>query len=237
MKEQLIKTLKILVKIILILVCVIIFYAGISFLIKTLNLTISALVLEYIKVLIWPSVIFVLIFTFRSNFSGLLDRLAEFSLPGGVSGKINPQVQQQDTKSDNSIDQNLEFTQLLTEKENQITAVQISNDDLKQKLSTAEIELDFERIYSVIFASQIDLLLKMNNFENVEFSYVDDHFKKAQQVAAGVLNEWNTSQYINFLINNGLIEYPVGTAVLKITLKGKVFLSYLSVRNYKKYGI
>jgi len=237
MKEKFTKTIKILFKVLLALAGSFVFYSAISSLITTLNLAISTLILEYIKALIWPSVIFLLIFVFKSNFSGVLDRLAEFSLPGGVSGKINPQAQQQDINPDNSINQNADFTELLNERETQIATVTTSNDDLKQKLSTAEIELDLERIYNLIFASQIDLMLKMNIFENVEFAYVDDHFNKAQQAAMSVLNEWNTAQYINFLINAVLIEYPVGTAVLKITLKGKVFLSYLSVRNYRKYGI
>lgn len=237
MKEKLIQIIKISTKIILILVIMIMFYFMFSLLIKTLNLTISAMVLEYLKALIWPSVIFVLIFIFRSNFSGVLDRLAEFSLPGGVSGKISPQAQQQSTNPEDSIDQNAEFSQLLREKENQIALAATTNEELKQKLSTAEIELDFERIYNIIMASQIGLLLKMNSFDNVEISYVDDHFNKAQLAATGVLNAWDTTQYINFLITNGLIEYPVGTLVLKITLKGRVFLNYLSVRNYKKYGI
>ncbi len=237
MKDKLIKASKVLAKVVFVSVGVIMFYSGVSFLIKTLNLTISTLILEYIQTLVWPSVIFVLIFTFKTNFSGLLDRLAEFSLPGGVTGKINPQAQQQDTKPEDSIDKSADFTQLLTEKEEQLAEFVTSNVGLEQKISTLEIELDFERIYNIIFASQIDLLLKMNNFDSVEFSYVDDHFNKAQQSAMSMLNGWNTKQYINFLINNGLIEYPVGTNLLKIALKGKVFLSYLSVRNYKKYGI
>lgn len=237
MNEKVIKILKILWNAVLIIGFFLIIYSGISFFVKTLGLSIATLVLEYLKILIWPGVAFTLIFIFRNNFSELLNRLAEFSLPGGVSGKINPQAQSQDIKSEDSINQNADFNELLQEKESQITAVQTNLEEVKQKLITAEIELDFERIYNVIFAGQIDLLLKMASFSNVEFAYVDDHFNKAQQAFLGTLTNWNTTQYIQFLIENKLIQYPVGTLVLEITLKGRVFLNYLSVRNYKKYGL
>lgn len=237
MKERFFKISNITAKISLVFLGLFLFYVLVLSVIKNIDISATTLALEYLKVLIWPSVAFTLIFIFRNNFSGLIDRLAEFSLPGGVSGKINPQAQQQGIVPEDSIDQDENFNELLTEKESQITAVQITNTELQQKLSTAEIELDLERIYNAIFASQIDLLLKMANFENVEFAYVDDHFNKAQQASYGALNSWTTAQYIQFLISNALIEYPVGTSVLTITLKGRVFLNYLSVRNYKKYGL
>lgn len=237
MKERFFKISNITTKISLVFLGLFLFYVLVLYVIKNIDISAATLTLEYLKALIWPSVAFTLIFIFRNNFSGLIDRLAEFSLPGGVSGKINPQAQQQGIGPEDSIDQDENFNELLMEKESQITAVQVTNTELQQKLSTAEIELDLERIYNAIFASQIDLLLKMANFESVEFAYVDDHFNKAQQASYGSLNSWTAAQYIQFLISNALIEYPVGTSVLMITLKGRVFLNYLSVRNYKKYGL
>ena len=237
MKEKIIKFLKIIGIILIVITGFIILYTAFLFLIKYLNLSIATLILDYIKVLVWPSIIFTLIFVFKSNLSSLLDRIAEFSLPGGVSGKISPQNQQQDVTQEDPINQNEDFNTLLAEKESAIITAQITMEELCQKLGSAELELDLERVYNVIFATQIDLLLKMANFSNVEFEYVNDHFIKAQQSSSGVLNNWTTVQYIQFLITNNLIEYPVGTTVLQITLKGRVFLNYLSVRNYKKYGL
>lgn len=234
MKNKLVGIFKIIIPIIYIIGFILLLYLDFSFLITILNLTTSAMVLEYIKVLIWPSIVFLLIITFKSNFSGLLDRIAEFSLPGGVSGIVHPLVQQKLTTEVNTLEDTAQFKELLKDKIIEVTTV---NTNLANELSIKEVELDFERIYNIIFASQIDLLLKMNNFSNVKFMYIEEHFNKVKQVSEVVFNDWNTMQYIYFLIDTKLIEYFSDSSLAQMTLKGKVFLQYLSARNYQKYGI
>lgn len=241
MKEKIKQYSSVALKIVLFLGFLVLVYSGFVFLAKSLTDTIAKDILEYIKVLIWPIVVFLIAFTFRANISHLIERMDEWEIPFVGKGKAHGALaQQQETiKTDVVVAQNEgeDFKAVVAAKETEISALKDNTQQLIDKLTRAQIELDFERIYSHIFSSQIDLLLKINNFPLVEFAYIVDHYGKVQQAAIAILKDWTVFQYIQFLINNQLIEYRVDTMTVSITQKGRAFLSYLTVMNYKKYGI
>ena len=53
---------------------------------------IAKLVLEYIKVLIWPIILVFLCFYFRDQVAGIFERLKSAKLPGGVSLEMNDKI-------------------------------------------------------------------------------------------------------------------------------------------------
>lgn len=241
MKEQIKKYLMVIIKAILFIGFVILLYASLIFLYKNLTDALAKNILEYFRVLAWPVVVLLIAFTFRVNIAQLIERVDEWEIPFVGKGKAHGALAQQQEviKTDVVVAQNEgeDFKAIVTAKESEITALRDNSQQLVDKLTRAQIELDFERIYNVIFASQIDLLLKINNFPQVEFAYIADHYTKAQQASILILKDWNVFQYIQFLITNQLIEYKVDTLMVSITQKGRAFLSYLTIMNYKKYGI
>lgn len=55
---------------------------------------IANLVLEYIKVLIWPCILVFLSFYFKDQVSGVFERLKSAKLPGGVSLEMNDKIRE-----------------------------------------------------------------------------------------------------------------------------------------------
>jgi len=241
MKEKIKSSIVIIFKVILFFGFLILLYVGALYIFKNISDILAKNILEYIRVLVWPVAVLLIAFTFRVNIAQLIERMEEWEIPFIGKGKAHGVLaQQQETIKTDIIVANNEgddFKAIVSTKETEITALKDNSTQLVEKLTRAQIELDFERIYNVIFASQIDLLFKINNFPQVEFSYIVDHYLKAQQAAITIFKDWTVFQYIQFLIANQLIEYKVDTTMILITQKGRAFISYLSVMNYKKYGI
>lgn len=90
-------------------------------------------------------------------------------------------------------------------------------------------ELEFEKIYSIIFGSQIEML-KLLRVESsmskvsftVEFQYVRSKF--------GIYDSWSEKDFLTILLNNRLIEEEA--EVLIISPKGLDFLRYIEENNY-----
>jgi len=211
---------------------------------KSLNETIALTILEYLKVVIWPFTILLFALAFKNNIAGLIDRLSEWEIPllgRGKAKAANEAFNQQEnvtkkkvlTKSSDDED----VKAIIVAKESELSKLKNNNEQLIDLLTLAQIELDFERIYNIIFASQIDLILKISSFESVELAYVIDHFTKAQQAGYYVLKNWNLSGYLTFLANNNLLEIVQDQNQIVATQKGRAFIYYLSKMNYKKYGI
>ncbi len=218
-------------------------YAGLVYIYKNISDTLTKNILEYIRVLAWPIVVLLISFTFRNNIAGLIERVEEWEIPGLGKGKAHAVLLQQEVTKTNTIVENNEdkdFIAIVDEKEVEIQALQESKQQLVDKLTRAEIELDFERIYNFIFGNQIELLNQINNLGGeVAFEYTLEHFKKVQQNLLS-LKEWSITGYLQFLVNNQLLEYKIvpssNFGSIAITTKGKAFTAYIAARNYKKYS-
>lgn len=230
---------RITLKIVLFFSFCILLYSATLYIFINLSNEIAKNILEYLKVLIWPSVALLTIFVFKTNIALLIGRMEEFDFPffkGRAKSVYQPQ---ESVQKDIVVAQNEgeDFKAVVAEKEAEIKALRDSTEDLIAKLTRAQIELEFERIYNLIFRSQIELLSKMNTVTQVEFSYVIQHFFALQKQFPEVFKDWNPYKYIQFLITNNLVEYEYQTSSVSITQKGKAFVAYLVLMNYQKYGI
>ncbi|MFA6474767.1 MAG: hypothetical protein WCV88_01035 [Patescibacteria group bacterium] len=209
MKEKIKSSAVIVLKVIIFFGFLILLYAGSLYIFKNISDVLAKNILEYIRALAWPVVVLLIAFTFRVNIAQLIERMEEWEIPFVGKGKAHGVLaQQQETiKTDVVVAQNEgeDFKAIVTTKEAEITALKDNSQQLVEKLTRAQIELDFERIYNIIFASQVDLLFKINNFPQVEFAYITDHYTKSQQTALTLLKDWTVFQYIQFLITNQLI--------------------------------
>ncbi|QIN30663.1 hypothetical protein [Legionella longbeachae] len=197
----------------------------------------------------WPQLtlilVLVFIFVFRSNISELLDRTKEIGRSGLILGpKQNPPpltiVEQLDksqrilegvtsfpTVRDNLkiIDQNIASKS--TDDPNKII------NDLKNDLADAFFILRCERVYYIIFGSQIRLLKKLQiaipaGLNQIEInSYIEDLKKSIKEIG-----NFDTNQYMFFLLQAGLVL--IVEDVYKITEYGVDFLTWLQRSGYSE---
>lgn len=217
-------------------------YAGGVFIYKNISGPIAAGILEYLRVIIWPIVVLTAAFSFRSDISSFLRRLIRGKNPLLGEWEASPEAIQQQENTQREVTQPMgeAFAEITVQKEAEIRALQNNNQQLIDALTKAQIELDFERIYNLIFANQIDLLNEVNTLGGeVALEYVGAHLAKVHQVFEGV-KDWDIFKYLEYLINNQLVEYKTGVGnfiSITITVKGRAFISYLTARSYKKYGL
>ncbi len=230
-------------KVVLFLDLILVLYASFIYIFSNISESVSKTILDYLKIIIWPTLILFITILFKKNISGLIERISEFEIPLMGSGKAKAILtsQQEDIKNTVLEDEGEDFKEIVAKKEVEITALQNNSEQLIDKLTRAEIELDFERIHNIIFANQVNLLEEIDTLGGkVAFTYLSDHFNKVQQEFIEVLKEWNVAEYARFLVNNGLIEVKseVGSFFsTEITVKGKAFIDYIKARSYKKGGL
>lgn len=98
----------------------------------------------------------------------------------------------------------------------------------------------FEQTYRIIFSSQIALLLAvLNNAQSSEYFVANYYQTAAFPKNSFYKNEsWDWRQYINFLLERGLIdEFQSNDSLLgnckffRVTDVGKAFIQYLRTQN------
>lgn len=235
--EWLGRTLFFFLKLLVYIALVVLGYASFLWIMKEISSELAETILNYIKVLAWPFLVLLIVLAFRPNIAQLITRLEEFDIPMLGKGKATPLIQQESypPQPDRSLPQP-EYDALLKEKEKEIEGLKDNTQKLIEKLTVAEIELDFERIYNFIFSNQIDLLLKINNYPQVDFSFIENHFSNMQKLYPVFVDKgWSVNEYLVYLHNSGLLSLAGGKYL--VSQKGKAFLSYLGRKNYKKIGM
>lgn len=124
-------------------------------------------------------------------------------------------------------------------KESQSEAVKVALPKKLAEESNPEIEklkkeLEFEKIYSIIFGSQVDILKKIRDGNGsagkglVVFEFV--HLKQFYPI----YNSWSVDEFLGILLNNKLIveNQNIEKTSYQITQKGLDFLKYIEENNY-----
>lgn len=214
------------------------------YILKNTTKEIADLILEYLKVIIWPTVVVIACYNFRTNIAKLIDRFEEGQTPFGKYKFNHGNVSQQEKRDLKVKDEIVisnndpQFNEVIKSQnipDKKIEELEINNDQLSKELLNYRIELEFERIYNIIFRSQIDLLSKISTFDHFGLEFALNHFQQEQAVVNG-LKEWNLDKYLDFLYRNDLISNK-DSHTIGLTEKGRAFLHYLSIMGYQKYGI
>jgi hypothetical protein len=124
----------------------------------------------------------------------------------------------------------LEFTNLSQDTEEFL-------DKKPKKLDKKDVEkwYKFEKIYRVIYGSQILFLDQINSFSSVNNDIALKEYNKAKEYYSESYKTINFEHWISFLIKRGLCEYEGST--LKITELGTEFLAYLIQNGISKTKI
>lgn len=198
--------------------------------------------LKYVAIIVsWPVAVTLIALLFKKEIADLIGRLTNAEFPGGKiqaaqPGASGPQDDNVSTPSPQSKELIEDIRRDYEERfknyeENHKTTINLLFDEISKK----ELELEFERIYNVIFGSQIRLLglLLPRGELGLPRKFVDSFFREIQKVWPS-LSTWSTDSYLEYLINATKIIEVTPTGNYKITPKGEEFLIYISSRNYSK---
>lgn len=202
----------------------------------------SLLILEYLKVLIWPVTILVIVFLLRKNLRGLLDRVRKISYKD-ASAELSAQVRSQEkalktTKAEAKMSGQQKKS--LAAKAGTIGSIKPPKKPAETKKVIAQANeeialrdtlLDFERIYNVIFGSQIQILLDLNSSKDgLPIQNVEALFNKTMLKWRPTFTDWGFDKYMSYLLSTGLVEIDENR--LYITQKGEAFVGYLLSQRY-----
>ena len=213
------------------------------------------LFLEYIKILIWPLIASLSLFVFfRKKLANLIDRITIIKGPVGTEiraedqNKIQGQTEKIHIKTKGKINKLIkpeienirkEYEEKLDKEVKEKTNKDVIIKNLLDQISIKDIQINLEKIYNLIFGSQILLLKILKNNEDVNSQYynsqnVFSYFENTKRTWPALQN-WTATLYMTFLINNDLVIYNLNEDKYSITPKGRLFLSYLHEQQYNEF--
>ncbi|MDD3735060.1 MAG: hypothetical protein PHO31_01115 [Candidatus Pacebacteria bacterium] len=193
------------------------------------------LILEFIKIIIWPGLISIFIFKFKNEIKGLINRIVSAEFPGGI--KVNLPLEQKtpDKNIPEEIKDSIEIKKEFSDKE--LNDLQRQINVLLSQINTLRTALIFERIYQTIFGSQINLLeeLRLKGTNGVFYEDIAAYYQQIR-IKWPDLNSYPLENYLNYLINSGLVEvfFDNEKKKCRITPLGIDFLEYIKKLNYSK---
>jgi len=204
---------------------------------------------EIFKAINWQHLAFlfalVFIFVFRQPLSGLIKRVTKIDKEG-LTAEPSPESQREKTEtSAEAVQQLLDVVGnsiVINEIEERIRnelavkGLPAEGDVAKiliKHLAGTQLLLEFERIHSSIFGSQIFLLKKLNEVagQGRAEEFVKNHIEHVRELYAEQLGEWTSEQYLHFLDSHLLIVSDAGQ--IHITNQGVEYLTWMA-RNGRK---
>ena len=214
-----------------------------------MNYHFSELFLDFISAISWPIVSLIILYNFKKPITRFLKQINKVTYGETTVERQNKTQKEEKTKIDiltigndfTYIDETLnKFSETTTnysldviENETKISEVQ----DYQQKYERLQkysqlliIVKSAERIYHLIYGSQIRLLQKLNysseSTENVKYFY-----DNAVKYFPETYKNYPYETYLDFLVRQGLIIYEEDNNYITITEIGRDFLRYLIESN------
>ena len=198
-------------------------------------------VLELLNAIAWHHLAFVIaiifICKFRNQISALINRTRKIGMEG-LSADPIPDKQQEKIETNSEAAQKLlklvGDSPVIIEQENRI------NEDLKsinadervlvltKYLAGTQILLAFEKIYAIIFRSQISILnmLNENRGQGMPVNSIDTYINIVKADYSETLGKWTNEQYLKFLYDSFLIMKEGDK--IHITNLGIEFLAWMT---------
>ena len=199
---------------------------------------------------VWPIVVVIISISsfiiFRTPISGFISRVREINKTG-VKAMAGDSQNPPATDSSQMDELMRSFDNILLKKqedaiEEELSNKQINTDPDKVKvlirhLAAYQQYFQFEKIYSEIYGSQINMLQGLNSsFDGNKDENLKSHYDFNKTLYPEFFKEYPFEKYINYLIQSGLVTENSG--IYKITQFGTNFLIYLTQtgkNTYKMY--
>ena len=198
-----------------------------------------------LKIVIWPILVLVIVLILRKSIINLVDRIQKFGI-GGVSAEARQQKNDQaetlpkqdekkfDTKnldkalnqfSDSTINH---FANLVDTETSQkeINDFKDKSDVLYKYSQLLYLLNSFNRLYEVIYGSQLSILNKINTTANETKDSVKSFYDDAARYYPDFYSAYNYDEYFGFLISQGLLVQQENETI-SISAYGRDFLKFL----------
>jgi hypothetical protein len=184
-------------------------------------------IIELIRAVWIPAIIIWLVKKYDLEVSNFISRIIKFTTPGGLSFDAAQEQQEEEKKEDNELEtlaREIETSQNVRDK-----LFELLEETNKTK-EEVTLLLFFEKIYRLIFGTQLKLL------NNMILS--DGKCSLTMAIISHRASGWNEKGYdfnnwIGFLTKQNIITYVSGTnqedCYYEITNLGKLFMSYLAL--------
>jgi len=205
----------------------------------------SSLVLDYVRALVWPVLVAAILAYFlgryRDNVGGLIDRINSLKGPLGTAVGFDPAQPQQQldaSAAETLIDEQEELIESVRhEYEERLAEEQVQQAELTSyllnELAAKELQVDFERIYRVIYGTQVAALRALRAAPaGLPRAAVEAPLEQAKQSSIELLRPRVTfADWFGFLERNDLATAG-DDGLYRITPKGVGFLTYIEGLGY-----
>lgn len=209
------------------------FLASIVFVVINTSLDVSQLVLEYLKILVWPISIVAGIFILKEKLASILHgRTMTVSTPV-ADFTFNAQNTPSDTVSE------AEEEEIKTTVEAKRKEIAPSSSGDVVDIPALQTALLFEKIYNNIYGGQLITLVNLRKIVDGMWNVALESWYADFRENDSILKSIPFSDYIGYLIRTGLVETSETEQGRKylITDKGTDFLSYIEKSGYSMFKI
>lgn len=189
-------------------------------------------ILDFLKISWWPLIALFFILTFKKELSQFINEVKELDIFGNKAKRYKP-IPNQESKPSKELNVSEEYKKINAQYKIIIDSLGNNVDTLKNQLANKEIELDFERIFNIIFGSQLFILKYLTTANFVGLNDIAKYYGTVQKNNPALQN-WGVDQYLSFLISSKLIE-PARLGGFQITPKGRLFIMY--IEEIRKYNL
>jgi hypothetical protein len=191
---------------------------------------IARLILDYLRLLIWPSVIVAVFIAERKRLALLLDRLTGWDIPGFGRIDLRPQPPQEEKPQPPP---NVPEPGQLEKLRKQAVDIETAYKQLSAQYANLYKGYEYEALWNQLYKSQIELV----QFLNVQPGQMILYQGGIPFFQKGMFFHGQKPQgydhYIGFLAQNGLTQLVSdnsGGTWIKLTPKGVEFLQYMTGR-------
>lgn len=186
------------------------------------------LVLEYLKVLIWPLVVIIVLIFLKPHLPSLADSIEEFNLLGS-SAKFRKKPSEQTSSKDNSLIKLDASADDPAPDEND--EEDLSESERERILTSPEATINYYKIFIDIFRTQIEALKLLHAYSDGLKSDAFAQLLKRHQQEAGEYAFNSVFELMSFLVNNTLAIYDKDSDTYRLTNGGYYFLKFLTREN------
>lgn len=207
------------------------------------------IILTFISSIAWPLIVLILFFVFRLPLTNFLNNIKKFSYGSAAVETNTEKSQNEQIDKLENIDERLinhNFINFLTkfstqtneeleeiiEKETKFSEIKNFEAKTEQLYNYSKLIIllkNFERIYYVIFGSQIRILQRLNYSFTENKNDLKFYYENVAKVYPEIFKNYNYDDYLDFLFANKLINKETDT--ITITTFGQDFLRYLIESN------
>ncbi len=193
----------------------------------------------------WPAAVLIVAYWFKGEISKKISEIVELWFPGGKAKMENQQKSQTvNSEKVQAIEKQMEIERetfqseiqrLKNEKGNteasKNNALKMAS-DLFVKNNKLERDLGFEKIYNIMYGSQLYIMKEMMGLPlGLTRPWIETFYTNAQQ-ANPHLASYPFNNYIGFLVGLGYVEYDSTRNVYRLLPAGKAFMDYVIENNY-----